>query len=155
MQNVLIREGYLELLTQSADENKYLTNQNRMKNFPVYMVKQENAKGIIFDHLATKYFDKVSSCITVREVLEKLGLEFKISLHGKNTILSNLILKEILRNSLRSLMLKLKNSRMLVVYSTTKKKYISYLRPYPFSICLLYTSPSPRDRTRSRMPSSA
>ena len=26
--------------------------------------------------------------------------------------------------------------------------------PYPVS-CLLYTSPSPRDRTRSRMPSSA
>jgi len=25
----------------------------------------------------------------------------------------------------------------------------------PFSVCLLYTSPSPRDRTRSRMPSSA
>ena len=25
----------------------------------------------------------------------------------------------------------------------------------PFWICLLYTSPSPRDRTRSRMPSSA
>ena len=24
-----------------------------------------------------------------------------------------------------------------------------------FKICLLYTSPSPRDRTRSRMPSSA
>ena len=26
---------------------------------------------------------------------------------------------------------------------------------YVFSVCLLYTSPSPRDRTRSRMPSSA
>ena len=26
---------------------------------------------------------------------------------------------------------------------------------YPFHLCLLYTSPSPRDRTRSRMPSSA
>ena len=26
---------------------------------------------------------------------------------------------------------------------------------YLFSVCLLYTSPSPRDRTRSRMPSSA
>ena len=26
---------------------------------------------------------------------------------------------------------------------------------YPFTSCLLYTSPSPRDRTRSRMPSSA
>ena len=25
----------------------------------------------------------------------------------------------------------------------------------PHSVCLLYTSPSPRDRTRSRMPSSA
>ena len=25
----------------------------------------------------------------------------------------------------------------------------------PFQLCLLYTSPSPRDRTRSRMPSSA
>ena len=29
------------------------------------------------------------------------------------------------------------------------------LRFPPSSICLLYTSPSPRDRTRSRMPSSA
>ena len=27
--------------------------------------------------------------------------------------------------------------------------------PAPRNICLLYTSPSPRDRTRSRMPSSA
>ena len=27
--------------------------------------------------------------------------------------------------------------------------------PEVFSLCLLYTSPSPRDRTRSRMPSSA
>ena len=26
---------------------------------------------------------------------------------------------------------------------------------YPIYTCLLYTSPSPRDRTRSRMPSSA
>ena len=26
---------------------------------------------------------------------------------------------------------------------------------YPSQLCLLYTSPSPRDRTRSRMPSSA
>ena len=26
---------------------------------------------------------------------------------------------------------------------------------YIYTVCLLYTSPSPRDRTRSRMPSSA
>ena len=30
-----------------------------------------------------------------------------------------------------------------------------YGKPEPWSPCLLYTSPSPRDRTRSRMPSSA
>ena len=29
------------------------------------------------------------------------------------------------------------------------------VRPLTFTLCLLYTSPSPRDRTRSRMPSSA
>ena len=30
-----------------------------------------------------------------------------------------------------------------------------FLEEYSHSSCLLYTSPSPRDRTRSRMPSSA
>ena len=29
------------------------------------------------------------------------------------------------------------------------------IRPSDYKFCLLYTSPSPRDRTRSRMPSSA
>ena len=28
-------------------------------------------------------------------------------------------------------------------------------KPHTYRACLLYTSPSPRDRTRSRMPSSA
>ena len=32
---------------------------------------------------------------------------------------------------------------------------LSYLGVDPNKACLLYTSPSPRDRTRSRMPSSA
>ena len=33
---------------------------------------------------------------------------------------------------------------------------LQYIEEYiPFYSCLLYTSPSPRDRTRSRMPSSA
>ena len=36
----------------------------------------------------------------------------------------------------------------------TKKGKVSKLQEYP-NTCLLYTSPSPRDRTRSRMPSSA
>ena len=38
-------------------------------------------------------------------------------------------------------------------YKASKaKKFVSAINP---EICLLYTSPSPRDRTRSRMPSSA
>ena len=39
----------------------------------------------------------------------------------------------------------------IVVIQLNKKVSV---RPRP-STCLLYTSPSPRDRTRSRMPSSA
>ena len=35
------------------------------------------------------------------------------------------------------------------------KKPFTIVMPPPNITCLLYTSPSPRDRTRSRMPSSA
>ena len=35
------------------------------------------------------------------------------------------------------------------------EKALNEVMPTAFCICLLYTSPSPRDRTRSRMPSSA
>ena len=41
---------------------------------------------------------------------------------------------------------------------THKKLFLEMIvkeRRVKFKICLLYTSPSPRDRTRSRMPSSA
>ena len=41
--------------------------------------------------------------------------------------------------------------------ATDAKKLANHLKflPCKLNICLLYTSPSPRDRTRSRMPSSA
>ena len=42
--------------------------------------------------------------------------------------------------------------------SALKKKFSDenvYRKNLPSNTCLLYTSPSPRDRTRSRMPSSA
>ena len=35
------------------------------------------------------------------------------------------------------------------------KNWINQSKSFEKEICLLYTSPSPRDRTRSRMPSSA
>ena len=47
---------------------------------------------------------------------------------------------------------------LAVTYRPNKKLQINGLFSSGFrnpNICLLYTSPSPRDRTRSRMPSSA
>ena len=41
------------------------------------------------------------------------------------------------------------------VYSGHYVPVVPTAIPEPEYICLLYTSPSPRDRTRSRMPSSA
>ena len=44
-------------------------------------------------------------------------------------------------------------------YEVSYEKIKEYVRVLdddnPYYTCLLYTSPSPRDRTRSRMPSSA
>ena len=40
-------------------------------------------------------------------------------------------------------------------YSNDAEKSVDIRAKYLLYICLLYTSPSPRDRTRSRMPSSA
>ena len=37
----------------------------------------------------------------------------------------------------------------------SQPRYRRYFDPDKFDICLLYTSPSPRDMRRSRMPSSA
>ena len=42
-----------------------------------------------------------------------------------------------------------------IVYCFDDKRYFSPGRTYQYYACLLYTSPSPRDRTKSRMPSSA
>ena len=39
------------------------------------------------------------------------------------------------------------------LYETNTRNYFTY--PYMYLGCLLYTSPSPRDATLSRMPSSA
>ena len=42
----------------------------------------------------------------------------------------------------------------IVVFGFTLERRIDEINGVPYT-CLLYTSPSPRDRTRSRMPSSA
>ena len=43
----------------------------------------------------------------------------------------------------------------LLVAGPSGKRFILPKSPLQYQLCLLYTSPSPRDRTRSRMPSSA
>ena len=40
-------------------------------------------------------------------------------------------------------------------FEKTSKEFDKVFKSNGLTICLLYTSPSPRDRTRSRMPSSA
>ena len=44
--------------------------------------------------------------------------------------------------------------RLMEDFETMKTEFVRN-EEYPVLCCLLYTSPSPRDRTRSRMPSSA
>ena len=47
------------------------------------------------------------------------------------------------------------NNRMELMAPINALKNINSKDPIEIFTCLLYTSPSPRDRTRSRMPSSA
>ena len=47
------------------------------------------------------------------------------------------------------------SSDVALTHATTTATALGIIIPANSQICLLYTSPSPRDRTRSRMPSSA
>ena len=59
--------------------------------------------------------------------------------------------RKILHDSYKTLNLLYEN----MGHELIKNKMISYYEPTKKRICLLYTSPSPRDATLSRMPSSA
>ena len=41
------------------------------------------------------------------------------------------------------------------LYGCTGAEMVQEMKPYHIDFCLLYTSPSPRDKRQSRMPSSA
>ena len=88
----------------------------------------------------------------IESELEKNGLE---KLYKKLNIIDVDASERINPNDKQRIM------RALEVYEGTKKKISDFWLMdrkkiiNQFSICLLYTSPSPRDRTRSRMPSSA
>ena len=60
-------------------------------------------------------------------------------------------IKEILEELAKNKTIIIEQDSVLRIAKMTKVELENYMA----EICLLYTSPSPRDRTRSRMPSSA
>ena len=73
-------------------------------------------------------------------------------LHSKYYTLYNTI--TLLREKARDQYSKIKLERYN--FYTGKAPAEAYVEePFPYKVCLLYTSPSPRDRQKSRMPSSA
>ena len=66
---------------------------------------------------------------------------------------SNLTEKKLVECSSNKVSLETELSETL--YNTMKDFVLSNPTWDQYKLCLLYTSPSPRDRTRSRMPSSA
>ena len=65
--------------------------------------------------------------------------------------LSDLDINEIQRKSSLCTLNNLKKIRAIAIF----KKEIGISPPQAYLLCLLYTSPSPRDKRQSRMPSSA
>ena len=47
------------------------------------------------------------------------------------------------------------NEELIITEKTGKIKIVNIISEEVYEVCLLYTSPSPRDRSVSRMPSSA
>ena len=94
--------------------------------------------------------------------------EFKIEINLDETIVSYRDFKNYInraKNQNSELYKQLRSyvniSKLEPIFSVTQHRDRFYLQDndgktiFTISFCLLYTSPSPRDRTRSRMPSSA
>ena len=67
---------------------------------------------------------------------------------------------ELISDALKSMSLQLENAKGEIDLALNAEKVVvfgdkTHLTNAMCNLCLLYTSPSPRDRTRSRMPSSA
>ena len=89
-------------------------------------------------------FECIREVPTNKSVLGEIALE---SLPKINQIFITPISKDFNKNRFESCLLQARK-KIEELHNDDEKLYVC-------SICLLYTSPSPRDRTRSRMPSSA
>ena len=113
----------------------------------------------IFEDKGENYFRKIEEQTT----LKKLKLSSTVISLGGGAFTNNNIRKEILKNHLsfwlnwddKTLLNRIKNSKKRpLAINATDTELIDLIKKRS-KICLLYTSPSPRDLSTSRMPSSA
>ena len=81
---------------------------------------------------------------------EKIKIGLIVPLSGENLIIGEKIIK-----SMRMAVNKINDEKIEIIPKDTKSNPIDTLKVSKELYCLLYTSPSPRDRQKSRMPSSA
>ena len=117
-----------------------------------------NAVGI--ESASRVYFNKSPKNLNIQESAMLVGMlknsalynpnrRLELTQRRRNTVLSQMNKYEFISDTLYDSLIQLP-----VILDFKKASHNSGLAPY-FRDCLLYTSQSPRDRTRSRMPSSA
>ena len=162
----LIQNVYLRLDMKSLDELKaHLKNYNiDFNNFKEKIIIEALWNDLVF----SKYSSKVQIDLNkIRKDIQKKDRE-KIKSYNLSEIVFDIKENENYENKLSII----KNEIVKIGFENTAVKYsisdsakasgnLGWINERSISdqildkICLLYTSPSPRDRTRSRMPSSA
>ena len=141
---IIFEDRIAEMISKLLDKLK--------KKYPKWAKDSELKKSEILPYVKTKFQgDDLAKSIydwnTTFDTLEKLFYEYSFDNLEDSDYKKNVGIID--RN-----LDKLKQ----YVEKNDYKTYIGYEKMYPnigIETCLLYTSPSPRDRTRSRMPSSA
>ena len=101
---------------------------------------------------------KIIESSSKEKILKEKDIEFKAKLDDKKIPIKLHKVSKDLKDKKMKLSSKLSpeiKERVKMTMDTWKVEKMIPLESVKPSTCLLYTSPSPRDRTRSRMPSSA
>ena len=114
-----------------------------------YDISQKVIEALADSESRAILFSIVKKGNTAAELSDKLKIPLS-SVYKKLSDLEELTLIEV-----EKWMLSDKGRKYKVYRSRIKQAEISIKKPEPVLICLLYTSPSPRDGLLSRMPSSA
>ena len=105
---------------------------------------EELARTLLENYISRlPYLKLVDKCSNPIEALQSLQN------HSVDLIFLDIQMPEMIGTDF----LKSLSQKPLVVFTTAYSEYA--LEGYELNVCLLYTSPSPRDRQKSRMPSSA